>query len=101
MTKKCLMVVAWMSLLMACSEQTITPKQSSALVFRCSSGAMFKIEFEGDTATLEMDNDSYSLSGERSASGATYSNELMTFWGKGENAILMINNTTWQCHSSD
>ncbi|WP_105253532.1 MliC family protein [Pseudoalteromonas sp. T1lg75] len=88
-------------LLSACNELPLTEERSVAVNYRCDSGATFSVRFGAESATLTLDQDTYTLHGERAASGAKYSNRELTFWGKGDNSILMINDETWQCQSSD
>ncbi|TMP85539.1 hypothetical protein CWC05_18065 [Pseudoalteromonas ruthenica] len=99
--KPSLIILLLVTLLSACSELSIEPSDNSVGVsYRCDSGSVLKVEYNDSTATLTLDGDTYSLSGERSASGSKYTNGEMTFWGKGDEAMLMIGNETWQCHRS-
>ena len=87
------------TLLSACSELSIEPSDNSVgISYRCDSGSVLKVEYNDSTATaLTLDGDTYSLSGERSTSGSKYTNGEMTFWGKGDEVMLMIGSETWQC----
>ena len=88
--------------LCGCEQQlNTTDANTASQQFRCNTGATFSFTRNGDSAEIVLDRDTYTLSGERAASGAKYSNESMAFWGKGDDAMLMINNETWQCHRSD
>ncbi|MEM0516677.1 MliC family protein [Pseudoalteromonas sp. YIC-827] len=101
MAKRLFLAIPAALILSACSELPITEERSDAINFRCDSGATFSVRFGAESAILTLDQDTYTLHGERAASGAKYSNKKLTFWSKGDNSILMINDETWQCQRSD
>ncbi|WP_462156771.1 MliC family protein [Pseudoalteromonas sp. GB56] len=88
--------------LFGCDEQVTESAQNNpAMFFRCNTGAVFTVKFADNSADIKIDSDTYTLEGEHSASGAKYTHESMSFWSKGNDAILMINDETWHCHRSD
>ncbi|MEO2269123.1 MliC family protein [Pseudoalteromonas sp. YIC-656] len=97
-----LMLIIPLLCLFGCDKQVSDSAQKSpAEFFRCNTGAVFTVEYADNSAEIKIDSDVYQLNGERTASGAQFTHESMSFWSKGNDAILMINNETWHCHRSD
>jgi putative lipoprotein len=61
---------------------------SQTYVYDCSDGYGFVARIEGEKAWLFLPNGTISLPHVRSASGARYSQGPVTFWSKGEEALL-------------
>ncbi|WP_105265660.1 MliC family protein [Pseudoalteromonas sp. T1lg76] len=101
MTKGLFLAIPAALILSACNELPKTQEGNTAINYRCDSGAIFSVRFNAERATLTLGQATHTLIGERAASGAKYSNEELTFWGKGDNSILMLNDETWQCQRSD
>jgi membrane-bound inhibitor of C-type lysozyme/uncharacterized membrane protein len=57
-------------------------------VYECSDGYRFVVRIEGEKAWLFLPEQTVSLPQVPSASGAKYSDGLLTFWNKGEEALF-------------
>jgi len=87
----------------ACAENTESPQQGvsepvslqpvqeragKTYVYMCSDDSRFTARIEGETAWLFLPSGTISLPHVEAASGAKYSDGTVTFWGKGESAML-------------
>ena len=62
--------------------------RTQTYVYECNDGYGFVARIEGEKAWLFLPNGTISLPHVRSASGARYSQGPVTFWSKGEEALL-------------
>jgi membrane-bound inhibitor of C-type lysozyme/uncharacterized membrane protein len=62
--------------------------RTQTYVYECNDGYGFVARIEGEKAWLFLPNGTISLPPVRSASGARYSDGSITFWSKGEEALL-------------
>ena len=76
--------------LSACTEHTTTYRYSCNTI-------PAELVVNEQQATLNFNNENYILNSEISASGAKYANKDALFWGKGEQAMMIINGEKYQC----
>jgi putative lipoprotein len=62
--------------------------RTQTYMYECNDGYGFVARIEGENAWLFLPNGTISLPHVRSASGARYSDGSITFWSKGEEALL-------------
>ncbi|KPK31471.1 MAG: hypothetical protein AMJ66_08690 [Betaproteobacteria bacterium SG8_40] len=63
-------------------------RAGSTFVYECGDGLRFTARIEGETAWLFLPSGTISLPHVEAASGAKYSDGSVTFWSKGESAML-------------
>ncbi|MCQ8891306.1 MliC family protein [Pseudoalteromonas carrageenovora] len=85
-------IIAGLLSLTACSEQ-----QNSATYNCGKQNAVLNI-INGSQAKLVFNKKTHLLSHEESASGNKYINEKVLFWGKGKEAMLIIEGNKLQCN---
>lgn len=86
----------------ACSDMPSSQSApSSAVAYNCDSGESFAVDFKQPDAVLFYDGETIDLQGERTASGNKYSNDGISFWGKGDSAMLMMGEETWHCQRAN
>ena len=84
-------ILACLLSLTACSDQQIST------TYLCDKHTVKLIAINQKNAELTFNNHTYLLNRERSASGNKYINEDVLFWGKGNNAMLIIAGKKYQC----
>lgn len=93
---KCVMTLALagMLLLSACahdlSEKTTGPHGKKPVFYRCDSGRSIVVWFEPEQVQLQMEPDgkARTLAAVPAASGARYSDGILSFWTKGSDAVV-------------
>jgi membrane-bound inhibitor of C-type lysozyme len=86
-----LVIVASLLSLTACSDQQIST------AYLCNKNTVILNVINNKNAELTFNNDIYLLNHEESASGNKYINENVLFWGKGNNAMLIVAGKKYQC----
>ena len=72
---------------------------TSGFSFTCEAGDVAAVRFLGpETIELKFRDKTYQLPRERSASGAKYSSEGVSFWNKGDSAMIDIGSTRYNCN---
>ncbi|MDA1074261.1 MAG: MliC family protein [Proteobacteria bacterium] len=85
----------------ALPQDRIDPNTASSLRFMCEDGVLFEVRFLGpETLLLTLAKHEYILMREPTASGAAYSAQGITFWNKGPQALLLIDDMKVQCQKS-
>ncbi|UCE88651.1 MAG: MliC family protein, partial [Pseudomonadota bacterium] len=69
---------------------------TTTLVYECTGGYRFTARIRADGAQLLLPNTTLALPQVRSGSGARYSKNGVTFWSKGEEALLETAATTYR-----
>lgn len=70
----------------------------TGLSFTCENAGIAVVRFLGpDTVELKFKGETYQLPLERSASGAKYTVDDVTFWNKGNEAMIEINSARYTC----
>ena len=70
----------------------------AGLSFTCENAGIAAVRFLGpDTVELKFKGETYQLPLERSASGAKYTVDNVTFWNKGNEAMIEINSERYTC----
>ena len=86
-----MVIMASILSLTACSDQQISTP------YLCNKNTAILNVINNKNAELIFNNDIYLLNQEKSASGNKYINEDVLFWGKGNNAMLIIAGKKYQC----
>jgi len=105
----------------ACTENTESPQQGvsepvslqpvqeragktyvyKTYVYMCSDNSRFTARIEGETAWLFLPSGTISLPHVEAASGAKYSDGTVTFWSKGESAMLEgVSSSSVECKNN-
>ena len=100
---KIILIVTIAGMIFSCSEdkeeeaeETIPGIQKETFVFDCDSAFSFTVQLAGETAKVFLPEKTYELKQKEAASGAKYSNGEITFWTKGEEAFVELEDTTYQ-----
>jgi membrane-bound inhibitor of C-type lysozyme len=89
---KALLIIALTVLgLSACNEPTINTR------YLCNQKEATLSVINEQTAALTLNNNTYQLSREKSASGNKYINKNVLFWSKDNEAMLIIEGTKYHC----
>ncbi|ASM52471.1 MULTISPECIES: MliC family protein [Pseudoalteromonas] len=89
---KALLIIALTVLgLSACNEPTINTR------YLCNQKEATLSVINEQTAALTLNNNTYQLSREKSASGNKYINKNVLFWSKDSEAMLIIEGTKYHC----
>ena len=95
-------------LVLACADQTTVIEQpppssqksastnANTYVYQCSKSYQFVARVENDNVWLFLPGQTISLPQVTSASGAKYTNGKITFWSKGEEALLQTPSQTYR-----
>ena len=86
-----LAIVSGLLSLTACNDPQIST------TYLCDKSTVNLNVINQSNAELTFNNHTYLLNRERSASGNKYINEDVLFWGKGNNAMLIIAGKKYQC----
>lgn len=74
------------------------PDQASGQHYVCNGSINFETIFVGpDTMKVKILDSDYIVTLDRSASGAKYSGDGITFWNKGSESRLLINVNNYRC----
>lgn len=82
--------------------QQVSAGQNAAntRTYRCD-GLIFKASAERERVTLQLPERLLELPSVRAASGAKYSNGTLSFWSKGDSAVLELDGKTYRnCRAS-
>jgi len=72
---------------------------TSGFSFTCEAGDVAAVRFLGpDTIELKFKDKTYQLPLKRSASGARYATEGVSFWNKGDSAMIEVGSTRYNCN---
>ena len=76
----------------------LLPNQSNqkTYVYECSNGFTFTVRLDHENVYLFLPDKNARLANVPSASGTKYRNDLITFWSKGEEALLDTGNTIYR-----
>ncbi|HEY9723285.1 MAG TPA: MliC family protein [Oscillatoriaceae cyanobacterium] len=70
--------------------------QNPAFVFGCEEDYTFTATFDDDSVLLKLPDRTVRLPHVLSADGARYSDGQITFWNKGDSALLELGNRTYR-----
>ena len=77
----------------ACGREAAAPARPITAVFDCG-GYAFTVRFEDESARLTLPDRTLVLPRAIAASGARYTDGVVTFWNKGDEALLELDGTT-------
>ena len=96
-----LCLLAFFTLAQSNEDEPAGDSATSGVEFHCSGGEKFTIRFLGpETITLDFMGDQHELPRERAASGVKYGAEGVTFWNKGDTAMVEIDGVKYSCETS-
>lgn len=101
---KIILIVTIAGMIFSCSEdkedeeteKPVPDALTKTFVFECDSAFSFTAQLVNATATIILPEKTYELKQIEAASGAKYSDGEITFWTKGEEAFLELEDTTYR-----
>ena len=76
---------------------TAAPQPAITARYQCASDLIIEATYSGETATLVIEGETYSLSQQVSASGALYGNDAIEWHTKGDEGVLSAGDDTRVC----
>ena len=78
-------------------EKSAPTKELQEALYRCTDGQEFTISFDDQTANIVYNDMHHSLRQQEVASGMRYTDETIEFIGKGDQAVLIVDDQTLDC----